>query len=104
MNYHPEHGKMVAGKKVALIGSGATAITILPSVAESAGHVTMVQRTPTYIRCKPEIDPVADFMIRWLPTWLAAKVIRWRAVLLNAYFYQYCIRYAYLMGKYTITH
>ena len=94
MNCLPEHDKMVAGKRVALIGSGATAVTILPSVAASAEHVTMVQRTPTYIRCKPEIDPVAEFMIRWLPTWLAARVIRWRAVLLNAYFYQYCLRYA----------
>ena len=100
---HPEHDKMVAGKKVALIGSGATAVTILPSVAASAEHVTMVQRTPTYIRCKPEIDPVAEFMIRWLPTWLADRMIRWRAVLLNAYFYQYCIRYAYLCASGTST-
>ena len=99
MNNQSEHDKMVAGKRVALIGSGATAVTILPSVAASAEHVTMVQRTPTYIRCKPEIDPVAEFMIRWLPTWLAARVIRWRAVLLNAYFYQYCIRYAYLCAS-----
>ena len=44
---------MVAGKKVAMIGSGATAVTILPSIAESATHVTMVQRTPTYIVGKP---------------------------------------------------
>ena len=83
---------MVAGKKVVLIGSGATAVTILPSIAESAGHVTMVQRTPTYIRCKPEIDPVAEFMNKWLPAWLAVRINRWRAVLLGALFYQYCIR------------
>ena len=93
LNCHPEHDKMVAGKKVVLIGSGATAVTILPSIAESAGHVTMVQRTPTYIRCKPEIDPVAEFMNKWLPEWLAVRINRWRAVLLGALFYQYCIRY-----------
>ena len=91
---------MVAGKKVVLIGSGATAVTILPSIAESAGHVTMVQRTPTYIRCKPEIDPVAEFMNKWLPEWLAVRINRWRAVLLGALFYQYCIRY-YILHRNT---
>ena len=53
----------------------------------------MVQRTPAYIRCKPEIDPVAEFISKWLPAWLAVRINRWRAVLLGAYFYHYCLRF-----------
>jgi len=88
-----EHDKAIVGKKVAMIGSGATAVTILPSIADSASHVTMVQRTPTYIAAKPKIDPIANFVNTWLPESIAVRVNRWKAVLLGALFYQYCIRY-----------
>jgi len=88
-----EHDKTIVGKKVAMIGSGATAVTILPNIADSASHVTMVQRTPTYIAAKPKIDPIANFVNTWLPESIAVRVNRWKAVLLGALFYQYCTRY-----------
>lgn len=92
--------EMIKGKKVAMIGSGATAVTILPSIAESAEHVTMVQRTPTYIAARPVIDPVADFFKRWLPESIAVRINRYKAVILGALFYQYCSRYPESAKKY----
>lgn len=88
-----ECDKAIVGKKVAIIGSGATAVTILPNISDSAAHVTMVQRTPTYIAAKPGIDPIAQFFNNWLPSGVAVKINRWKAVLLGALFYQYCTRY-----------
>ena len=87
-----EHDKAIVGKRVAMIGSGATAVTILPSIADSASHVTMVQRTPTYIAAKPKIDPIANFLTTWLPIGFATWLNRWIQVLLGALFYQYCTR------------
>ena len=55
----PKHDEMIPNKKVAIIGSGATAVTILPSITDQAQHVTMVQRTPTYIGAKPEIGQIS---------------------------------------------
>merc|ERR1712080_230862 len=66
---------------------------ILPSIADEASHVTMIQRTPTYIAGKPGVDPWAKFFNDWLPTPIAVRVNRWKAVLLGTLFYQYCIRY-----------
>eukprot|EP00092_Neocalanus_flemingeri_P028947 GFUD01031430.1.p1 GENE.GFUD01031430.1~~GFUD01031430.1.p1 ORF type:complete len:497 (+),score=112.16 GFUD01031430.1:102-1592(+) len=88
-----EYDELVVGAKVAIIGSGATAVTILPNISNDASHVTMVQRTPTYIAAKPEVDPWAKFFKDWLPLNIAAKINRWKAVLLGALFYQYCVRY-----------
>jgi len=81
---------LIVGKKVAIIGSGATAITILPNFADITEHVTMVQRTPTYIGAKPETDPLAVFLKSWLPEGIAARAMRWKAVVLGSFFYQYC--------------
>ena len=83
---------MIKGKRVAMIGSGATAVTILPSIADEAVHVSMIQRTPTYIAGKPGVDPWAKFFKDWLPTGVAVRVNRWKAVLLGTLFYQYCTR------------
>ena len=85
-----EHDKMIVDKKVVLIGSGATAVTILPSIVDIASHVTMVQRSPTYIAAKPRVDPIAKFLKTWLPLGLALWVNRWIQVILIALFYQYC--------------
>ena len=92
---HPQrwmevHDKMIVDKKVVLIGSGATAVTILPSIVDIASHVTMVQRSPTYIAAKPRVDPIAKFLKTWLPLGLALWVNRWIQVILIALFYQYC--------------
>ena len=66
-----------AGKKVVVIGSGATAVTLVPSMAETAGHVTMLQRSPTYLASLPAKDPVAEVLRRWLPARVNRPVIKW---------------------------
>ncbi|WP_108812428.1 NAD(P)-binding domain-containing protein [Sphingorhabdus sp. Alg231-15] len=70
-----------AGKKVVVIGSGATAVTLVPSMAETAEHVTMLQRSPTYIVSRPAEDKFALALRKFLPSKLAYGVTRWRNVL-----------------------
>ncbi|MGO9008011.1 MAG: flavin-containing monooxygenase [Beijerinckiaceae bacterium] len=81
-----------AGTRVVVIGSGATAVTIVPVVAETAAHVTMLQRSPTYIVSRPSEDALANWLRRHLPTKLAYGIARWRYVLLGLYFYNLCRR------------
>ena len=81
-----------AGKRVVVIGSGATAVTLVPSMAEKAAHVTMLQRSPTYVVSRPASDDVADRLRRWLPQKLAYMIVRWRNVLRGMYVYQLCKR------------
>ncbi len=76
-----------AGKRVVVIGSGATAVTLVPALAETAAHVTMLQRTPTYVVSRPAQDPVADRLRARLPTKLAYGLIRWKNVLESMLFY-----------------
>jgi monooxygenase len=77
-----------AGKRVVVIGSGATAVTLVPELAKSAGHVTMLQRSPTYVVSRPAQDPLANKLRARLPAKLAYHIIRWRNVLLGMYFFQ----------------
>ncbi|HET6811758.1 MAG TPA: NAD(P)/FAD-dependent oxidoreductase [Acidimicrobiales bacterium] len=77
-----------AGKRVVVIGSGATAVTLVPSMAKTAGHVTMLQRSPTYIASLPARSPIAAFLRRWLPGRLADPAIRWFNALTSQGFYQ----------------
>ena len=65
-----------AGKRVVIIGSGATAVTILPAMAETAGHVTMLQRSPSYVVPIPRQDPIANSLRRLLPDALAYRLTR----------------------------
>jgi monooxygenase len=65
-----------AGKKVVVVGSGATAVTLIPAMAETAGHVTMLQRSPSYVLPTPRQDPIANTLRRWLPDDLAYRVTR----------------------------
>ncbi|SKA21575.1 Predicted flavoprotein CzcO associated with the cation diffusion facilitator CzcD [Enhydrobacter aerosaccus] len=82
-----------SGKSVVVIGSGATAVTLVPAMANSgAAHVTMLQRSPTYMTMRPSKDPFANKMRRRLPLKLAYAVTRWRNVLFGMYFYQLCKR------------
>lgn len=67
-------------RKVVVIGSGATAVTIVPVVAKDAAHVTMLQRSPTWMVSRPATDRVANFLRKILPDMAAYKVIRWRNV------------------------
>lgn len=77
----------VSGKKVAVIGSGATAVTLVPSLAEEAAHVTMVQRSPTYIVARPSRDRIAGVLQRLLPRKTAGAAVRWKNVLLTIFMY-----------------
>ncbi|CAN5850377.1 NAD(P)/FAD-dependent oxidoreductase [soil metagenome] len=81
-----------AGKRVVVIGSGATAVTVVPAMAETARHVTMLQRSPTYMVARPSQDPFATKMRRRLPLKLSYAVTRWKNVLMGMYFYQMCKR------------
>ncbi|WP_374345372.1 flavin-containing monooxygenase [Phenylobacterium sp.] len=75
------------GKKVVVIGSGATAVTLVPEMAKTAAHVTMLQRSPTYVVSRPAEDAFANWLRAKLPAKLAYSIIRWRNVLFGLYFY-----------------
>jgi cation diffusion facilitator CzcD-associated flavoprotein CzcO len=78
---HPQHWPDdfdYAGKRLVVIGSGATAVSMIPSLTEKAGHVTMLQRTPSYLTSAPRIDPTAIAVRRVLPLRVAHWLIRWR--------------------------
>lgn len=80
------------GKRVVVIGSGATAVTLVPAMAQQAQLVTMLQRTPTWISAVPGRDKVADKVRELLPPRLAHRVIRTKNILFGIGFYQYCRR------------
>ena len=81
-----------AGKRVVVIGSGATAVTLVPEMAKEAAHVTMLQRSPTYIVSMPAEDVIANWLRRWLPSRLAYGLSRWKNVLLGMVFFRFCRR------------
>ena len=88
---HPQHWPNTLdykGKNVVVIGSGATAVTLVPEMAKSAGHVTMLQRSPTYVVARPDTDAIAT----WLRSKVSAKtaygITRWKNVLLGMYFFK----------------
>jgi monooxygenase len=81
-----------AGKRVVVIGSGATAVTLVPAMAKSAARVTMLQRSPTYVVARPEQDALANFLRRHFPPTIAYNVVRWRNILFGIYFYGLCKR------------
>lgn len=91
-------------KRVVVIGSGATAVTLVPEMAKTAAHVTMLQRSPTYIVSAPSEDPMANWLRRFLPSKLAYSVTRWRNVLFGAYVFWFCRRFperakAFILGR-----
>lgn len=81
-----------AGKRVVVIGSGATAVTIVPEMAKTAAHVTMLQRSPTYVVARPEQDVIANWLRRYLPAKVAYGITRWKNVMLGMIFFQLCKR------------
>ncbi len=76
------------GKRVAIIGSGATAMTLAPAMAGTGARVTMVQRSPTYVISRPDMDKVANSLRKWLPARLAYAITRWKNVVLQGMFYR----------------
>jgi len=93
---HPQHWPKnldYADKNVIVIGSGATAVTIVPAMATTAGHVTMLQRSPTYIASRPEQDAFANVMRRYLPAKLAYSLSRWNKILQGMFMFNMARRH-----------
>ena len=90
---HPQFWKEdleYAGKNIVIIGSGATAITLLPNMVDKAAHITMVQRSPSYVLARPSIEPDGSFFHRILPNWMALKMLRWKNIILPFLFFNFC--------------
>ena len=81
-----------ADKRVLVIGSGATAVTLVPEMAKTAAHVTLLQRSPTWVVARPAEDGMANWLRRWLPSMAVYGIIRWKRVLLQQYFFNLCRR------------
>jgi monooxygenase len=81
-----------ANKRVIVVGSGATAVTLVPELAKCAAHVTMLQRSPTYVVARPAEDPIANRLRRYLPSKIAYGITRWKNVLRGMYIYRMCKR------------
>lgn len=99
---HPQHWPEdldYTGKKVVVIGSGATAVTLVPSMAADAGHVTMLQRSPTYIASLPARDPFTNTLRRVLGNRLAYPISRWKNVVFSTATYQLSQRQPRLVKK-----
>ncbi|TDU26793.1 cation diffusion facilitator CzcD-associated flavoprotein CzcO [Panacagrimonas perspica] len=88
----PEHLDY-SGKRVVIIGSGATAVTLVPAMSDKAAHVTMLQRSPSYVLSLPAEDPIANGLRKLLPEKAAHSVSRWKNVMLSMALYQVCKRY-----------
>lgn len=89
---HPQHWDEnldYSGKDIIVIGSGATAVTLVPELAKKAKSVTMLQRSPTYIMTLPSEDKIANFFNKWLPSKMAFRLTKWKNVLLSLFLYQY---------------
>ena len=76
------------GKRVVVIGSGATAVTLVPAMANTAAHVTMLQRSPTWMVSRPGSDAIANALKAILPAQMAYDIVRWKNVTLGQYFYK----------------
>jgi len=88
---HPQHWPEdldYSGKRVVVIGSGATAVTLVPAMTDKAAHVTMLQRSPTYMISLPAEDAMANWMRRHMPASLAYDITRLRKVLFQQFFFR----------------
>ncbi len=92
---HPQHWPEdldYQGQRIVVIGSGATAVTLVPALAQTAAHVTMLQRSPSYILSVPTEDHLARTIRKLLPERIANRLLRWKNVLLSIAFFQLCRR------------
>jgi monooxygenase len=99
---HPQHWPQdldYAGKRIVVIGSGATAVTLVPSLAAQASSVTMLQRSPTYIVSLPSRDKLAAKLRARLPERTAYSIVRWKNVLLSFLSYQFSRRRPEVMRR-----
>lgn len=89
-------------KKVVVIGSGATAVTLVPELAREAASTVMLQRSPTYIASVPAEDGLAQTLRRWLPQSIVYRITRWKRVLFQIYIYQMSRRRPGAMKKFLL--
>ena len=104
---HPQHWRPdvdYADKKVVVIGSGATAVTMVPAMADKAAHITMLQRSPSYFFTLPERDWVFTFFNWFLPSRIAARIARGRSQLLQYVMFKACRRWPKLMRRVLLSH
>jgi monooxygenase len=90
------------GKRVVVIGSGATAVTLVPELAKRAAHVTMLQRSPTYVVSMPERDAIANWIRSWAPSSVAYDIARWKNVVFGMAFYHFCRRFPERAKKFLV--
>jgi monooxygenase len=88
-----------AGRHVVVIGSGATAITLVPALAGQAAHVTMLQRSPSYVTALPATDAIAQLLRKVLPPRLAYRIARTKVILVSMFFYQLSRRFPTVVKK-----
>jgi monooxygenase len=102
---HPQHWPDLdyTNQRIVVIGSGATAMTLVPALTDRAAHVTMLQRSPTYVLSLPAVDPVASWLLERLPPRNAAVLARWKNVTLGMLFNQFCRRYPERAKKLLLT-
>ncbi|WP_085633759.1 NAD(P)/FAD-dependent oxidoreductase [Pseudomonas sp. R16(2017)] len=99
---HPQHWPEdldYTGKHVVVIGSGATAVTLIPAMADKVASITMLQRTPSYIINQPAKDAVAAFLRKVLPAQTAYSLTRWKNAKITLGFWGFCQRFPKLARK-----
>jgi cation diffusion facilitator CzcD-associated flavoprotein CzcO len=99
---HPQHWAEdldYAGKRVVVIGSGATAVTLIPAMADKTAHITMLQRTPTYIMPLPKQDAFANALKKLLPLKLAYALTRKKNIARQRWFFAFCQRFPNVARK-----
>ena len=99
---HPQHWPAsldCTGKRFVVIGSGATAVSLIPSLAERAAHVTMLQRTPSYMISAPQVEPTAVAIRNVLPRKVAHWLVRWRNAIIGVLLWEVSRRAPELMKR-----
>jgi cation diffusion facilitator CzcD-associated flavoprotein CzcO len=91
-------------QRVVVIGSGATAVTLVPELAKQAEHVTMLQRSPTYVISRPAVDGIAERLRQRLPDRAVHEIVRWKNILVGLGFYEFSRRFperakGYILGQ-----
>lgn len=102
---HPQHWPEdldYAGKRVVVIGSGATAVTLVPSMAQTAGHVTMLQRSPSYVFSLPAVDKISGALGKVLPATQVYAFARWRNIAIQRGLYLACRRWPKMMRSFLL--
>lgn len=99
---HPQkwpEGYDYSNQKIVVIGSGATAVTLVPELAKKAKHVTMLQRSPTYIANMPKEDILANFLKKIMPSKTAHFIARWKNILVGMAFFNLCRKFPKTLKK-----